>query len=105
VLTFATQKNKNALRRLSEKDLKTEAPKNQGGDSLQGKQFVLNVTLETMACDSAKKKIFELRGRVTSSVSAKTDYVVAGTDPGSKLAKAKKLEVKILTDNEFKTMI
>ncbi len=102
---FTNEENSDALRRLSEKGLKTNVIKSQVGDSLKGKQFVLTGTLETMTRDSAKKKILELGGRVTSSVSAKTDYVVAGTDPGSKLAKAKKLEVKVLSEDEFKIMI
>ncbi len=102
---FSNEENKNALIRLSEKGLNTKATKSQVGDSLKGKQFVLTGTLETMTRDAAKKKILELGGRVTSSVSAKTDYVVAGTDPGSKLAKAKKLEVKVLTEDEFKILI
>jgi DNA ligase (NAD+) len=102
---FANEENGNALRRLSEKGLKTNVIKSQVGDSLKGKQFVLTGTLETMTRDSAKKKILELGGRVTSSVSAKTDYVVAGSDPGSKLSKAKKLEVKILSEEEFTKII
>jgi DNA ligase (NAD+) len=102
---FTNEENSNALRRLSEKGLKTNVIKSQVGDSLKGKQFVLTGTLETMTRDSAKKKILELGGRVTSTVSAKTDYVVTGSDPGSKLAKAKKLEVKVLSEDEFKTMI
>jgi DNA ligase (NAD+) len=102
---FTNQKNSEALRRLSEKGLKTEVIKRQVGDSLNGKQFVLTGTLETMTRDSAKKKVLELGGRVTSSVSAKTDYVVIGSDPGSKLAKAKKLEVKVLNEDEFQALI
>jgi len=102
---FSNEESTNALRRLSEKGLITVATKSQIGDSLNGKQFVLTGTLETMTRDAAKKKILELGGRVTSSVSAKTDYVVAGSDPGSKLAKAKKFEVKVLNEDEFKALI
>ncbi len=102
---FNNEDNINALKRLSEKGLKTDAPKKEFGDSLKGKQFVLTGTLETMTRDTAKKKILELGGRVTSSVSAKTDYVVAGSEAGSKLTKAQKLGIKVLNEDEFKTMI
>lgn len=54
-----------------------------------------------MPRDEAKEKIESLGGRVMSSVSKKTDYVVAGTDPGSKLEKAKTLNVPILNEAEF----
>ena len=53
----------------------------------------------------AKKKIIEAGGRVTSSVSAKTDYVLAGTDPGSKLTQAQKLGVAVLSEKEFQKLI
>ncbi len=102
---FGDEENLNALKRLSGKGLKTDAPKKEFGDSLKGKQFVLTGTLETMTRDTAKKKILALGGRVTSSVSAKTDYVVAGSDAGSKLTKAQKLEIKVINEDEFKDMI
>ncbi|MCH8932749.1 MAG: hypothetical protein IH923_06745, partial [Nitrospinae bacterium] len=60
---------------------------------------------ESMTRDQAKKKIVEAGGRVTSSVSAKTDYVVAGTDPGSKLTQAQKLGIAILTEEEFQKLL
>ncbi len=72
---------------------------------LAGKQFVLTGTLESMTRDEAKKKIVEAGGRVTSSVSAKTDYLVAGADPGSKLTKARKLNVPILSESEFREFL
>jgi DNA ligase (NAD+) len=79
--------------------------KKAGGGSLSGKQFVLTGALENMTRDEAKRKIIEAGGRVTSSVSAKTDYVLAGADPGSKLTKAQKLGVAILTEEEFKKLL
>jgi len=76
-----------------------------GSGALTGKQFVLTGTLESMTRDEAKKKILDAGGRVTSSVSAKTDYVVVGADPGSKADKAKKLDVPILTEKEFEKLL
>jgi DNA ligase (NAD+) len=59
-----------------------------------------------MSRDEAKEKIKSLGGKVASSVSSKTDYVVAGEDPGqNKMDDAKKLDVKIITEKEFLNMI
>ncbi|MGE0475085.1 MAG: NAD-dependent DNA ligase LigA, partial [Nitrospirales bacterium] len=73
--------------------------------SLAGKIFVLTGTLGRMSRDEAKFKIESLGGRVTSSVSKKTDYVVAGTDPGSKLEKAEEIGVTILNEEEFHSIV
>ncbi len=69
--------------------------------TLHGMTFVLTGTLESMTRDGAKEKIRSLGGEVSESVSRKTSYVVAGTDPGSKFEKAKKLGVIILGEEEF----
>lgn len=65
---------------------------------LQGKTFVLTGTLPGMTREAAKEKIEHLGGKVTGSVSSKTDYVVAGTDPGSKYDKANELGITILDE-------
>lgn len=75
------------------------------GSKLSGKTFVLTGTLETMSRDEAKVKIKNLGGDVTSSVSVKTSYVVAGNDPGSKYETAIKLEVKVLDEEGFLKLI
>ena len=72
---------------------------------LSGKTFVLTGSLKSMSRDEAKEKIRALGGDVSESVSRRTDYVVAGGEPGSKYEKAKKLGVTILTEEEFIDMI
>jgi DNA ligase (NAD+) len=61
--------------------------------------------MESFSRDEAKNKVKELGGIVSSSASRKTNYVVAGKDPGSKLARARELGVTILTEEEFKRLI
>ncbi len=72
---------------------------------LAGKTFVLTGSMESMSRDVAKEKIRQLSGNVSESVSSKTSYIVLGSDPGSKADKAKKLGVKILTEQEFLNLI
>lgn len=72
---------------------------------LAGKAFVFTGGLSSLSREEAKNKVKELGGTVSSSVSHKTDYVVVGEEPGSKLAKARELGIKILTENEFKELI
>ncbi len=71
----------------------------------EGKTFVLTGTLLTMGRDEAKEKIRALGGKASGSVSAKTDYVIAGEEAGSKLDEARKLGVLILSEKEFTAMI
>jgi DNA ligase (NAD+) len=93
---------KKFVERLDRAGIMIEAPK--GGrlpQKLAGKTFVLTGTLESMSRDEAKEKIRALGGNVSSAVSKKTDYVVAGAEPGSKYDDAKKLGVKILDEKEL----
>ena len=69
--------------------------------ALAGKSIVFTGTLESMTRAESKKKAEEMGMKVVGSVSAKTDYVVAGSDAGSKLKKAQELNVKILNEEEW----
>ena len=102
---FGEKHNKKELCKLKQHKLVMTEENKAGGGSLSGKQFVLTGTLENMTRDEAKRKIVEAGGRVTSSVSAKTDYVLAGTDPGSKLTKAQKLGIPILSEKELQMLL
>ncbi|NMC51578.1 NAD-dependent DNA ligase LigA [Candidatus Kuenenbacteria bacterium] len=75
------------------------------GGRLQGQIFVLTGTLDSMSRDEAKEKIRTLGGDTSESVSRQTSYVVAGANPGSKLDKAEKLSVKVLTEKDFLNLI
>jgi len=74
-------------------------------DALAGKSFVLTGGLETLSRDQVKSAIEAQGGRVATSVSKKTDYVVVGQDPGSKLDKAKELGVTCLDEAQFKELL
>ncbi len=102
---FSDKHNQEILSKLL-KYLTIEEPgtKNQESKKLTGKTFVLTGTLETMSRDEAKARIKYLGGKVSSSVSSQTDYVVAGSDPGSKYDDAKKLGVTILTEQDLLKM-
>jgi DNA ligase (NAD+) len=72
---------------------------------LAGKTFVLTGGLDSFTRDEARQKIEALGGRVSSSVSKKTDYVVVGKDPGSKYDQARQLGIETLEEDHFKELI
>jgi DNA ligase (NAD+) len=106
---FASAAGKKTLRRIKELGIhpKTEkvSAKKAAGLPLAGKTFVLTGTLPSMTREEATEKIAALGGHVTGSVSTKTDYVLAGAEPGSKFAKAKELGVRIIDEREFRKML
>ncbi len=85
--------------------LKFEKKEVKTSGSLTGKTFVITGTLETMSRDEAKEKIKALGGKVSSSVSKSTDYVVVGENPGSKYDDAMKLQVPVLNEANFFKLI
>ena len=97
----------NLIERLKSAGLKMEIggeSQSNTNESFNGKIFVLTGKLETLTRDDAAKMIEERGGRVSSAVSKKTDYVVAGSDAGSKLTKAESLGVSVIDENLFKEM-
>lgn len=99
---FRQEKNQRLLKELAELGVKPLPPeKPRAAPALAGKTFVFTGALERFSREEAKALVTARGGKVSSSVSAKTDYVVAGADPGSKLAKAKELGVTVLDEAAF----
>jgi DNA ligase (NAD+) len=101
---FSIAANRKLVERLREAGLTLTGQKKRRGTKLAGKTFVLTGTLAHFTRDEAKKMIEDAGGKVTGSVSKKTDYVVAGVDAGSKLDKAKELGVEVIDENEMKKL-
>ncbi|KPJ55075.1 hypothetical protein AMJ47_02205 [Parcubacteria bacterium DG_72] len=101
---FRNKGNKEFLRKLL-KAVKVKLSGSQQKGRLQGKTFVFTGELNSLTRDEAKKKVRQLGGEISSSVSKNTDYLVVGADPGSKYDRAKKLGVKIITEQEFLKLI
>ena len=81
------------------------APEDAGPRPLEGKTFVLTGTLANLPRETARELVEQLGGRVTTSVSKKTDYVVAGESPGNKLDDAKRLGVPVLDEGAFLALV
>ena len=106
---FASSAGKKILQRMKQLGIEPKSEKvsakQMAGLPLAGKTFVLTGTLPSMTREEASVKIEAVGGHVSSSVSKKTDYVLAGEEAGSKLEKAKKLGVKIIGEKEFRAML
>jgi DNA ligase (NAD+) len=102
---FAEPRNRELVKRLHLAGLTFTGKKKQRGTQLTGKTFVLTGTLAHYSRAEAKQLIEDAGGRVSGSVSKKTDYVVAGTDAGSKLEKAKELEVRVIDEKDLKNFV
>src|SRR5262249_8122686 len=102
---FADEGNRALCERLRKAGLRTQVEQQArtlSHERFAGKIFVLTGTLPSMARDEARALIEARGGRVTSSVSKKTDFVVAGDEAGSKLDKATQLGIKVIDEAEFK---
>ncbi len=102
---FRQEENKRVIERLRAAGVNMTAERVQVEQTLSGKTFVLTGSLVTKTREEAAAAIERLGGRVSSSVSAKTDYVVAGESPGSKLAKAEALGVPVIREAELRALI
>ena len=103
---FREPRNAELIERLRAEGLRfTQERKAGRTTALAGKSFVLTGTLDRWTRDEAKRRIEQAGGHVTGSVSKKTDYVVAGSDPGSKLDKAKALGVAVIGEKELEGML
>lgn len=109
IVKFFQQKgNQKVIQKL--KDLGVEYPSRAARPQLkdrqwEGRTFVFTGALKTLSREEAESQVETLGGRASSSVSKKTDFVVAGEEPGSKYEKAKELGVKILSEEEFVEML
>lgn len=103
---FEEKRNREVIEKLRKAGLQfTQELKRKAEGKLAGKQFVLTGTLPTYSRDDAKEIIERNGGRVVGSVSKKTDYVIAGADPGSKLEKAHSLGITVLDEAGLKKLI
>ncbi|MFH1188804.1 MAG: NAD-dependent DNA ligase LigA [bacterium] len=99
---FSKERNQALLEKFTRVGVRVTVEKKQNERTLvQGKIFVLTGTLSSITREVAKEKIREAGGYVSSAVSSKTDYVVVGDNPGSKMAKARQLGVQILSEEDF----
>jgi DNA ligase (NAD+) len=104
---LAEDSTRKLIERLRERDLRFELDESERraeGGPLEGKTFVLTGTLPNLSRDEAATLIKRAGGKVTGSVSKKTDYVVAGDSPGSKLQKAEQLEVDVIDEAALRTL-
>jgi DNA ligase (NAD+) len=102
---FHERKNIDVLNKFSKAGVKPQKKEIDNNAPLQGKSFVFTGSMESMGRSDAKSIVENLGGSIHSSVTKKTTYVVAGSDPGSKLDKAKSSGVKIISEEEFLKLI
>jgi DNA ligase (NAD+) len=102
---FHEERNNRVIEKLRGAGLQFEQKKRKAGGSLEGRQFVLTGSLPNLSREEAERMIEEAGGRVTGSVSKKTDYVVVGAEPGSKLEKARSLGTRMLDEAGLRKLI
>ncbi len=102
---FRNRKNRSVIENLLAAGVKPQNPKTKRSDKLAGKTIVVTGTLENFTRQQIEQTIRLAGAKSTSSVSKKTDFVLAGENPGSKLDKAKQLGVKVINEKQFMEMI
>ena len=103
---FAQEQTKDLIAKLKEAGVNTISLEEELADNrFEGKTFVLTGSLENFTRGEASDIIEKYGGKVSGSVSKKTDYVLAGEEAGSKLTKAQSLGVTIITEEQFEEMI
>lgn len=102
---FSHKESIDLIERLKTYGVNTVSKKEVKGNIFEGKTFVLTGTLPTLSRKEASDIIEQFGGKTSSSVSKKTDYVLAGEDAGSKLKKANDLGVTVISEEEFRNMI
>ena len=104
---FKDRHNRHLIEKLKKAGVRLQSAvsRRQSGGRLAGKTFVFTGALTGMSREDAEELVRSLGGKATSAVSKSTDYVVAGSEPGSKYDKAMKLGVKILSEAEFKVLL
>jgi len=106
IFKFFQQKgNQRVLQKLKERGVEYPSRPQTRSKKWEGQTFVFTGTLKTMSREEAESKVESMGGRVSSSVSKKTHFVVVGEDPGSKYEKAQVLDVKIIREDEFLKML
>jgi DNA ligase (NAD+) len=104
-LFFRQAENRRLIAQLGQAGVQMEERASAGPKLLLGKTFVLTGGLESLTRDQAKEAIQRLGGRVSASVSKKTDYVVVGADAGTKADDARRLGVTILDETAFRRLL
>ena len=101
---FAEPRNVALVERLKEHGLNFKGEKKQRGTALAGKTFVITGTLANYSREAAKKLVEDAGGKVSSAVSKKTDYLIAGEEAGSKLDKARELGVPVIDEKQMEQL-
>ena len=102
---FRNSKNRAIIKEMRKLGVRPEQPKIKRSDKLAGKTIVVTGAIESFSRSQIEQTIKENGGKVSSSVSGKTDFVLAGKEPGSKLETALKLGVKVINEKQFLEMI
>ena len=102
---FGDQGNREVMGRLQEAGLTIVEPEGDEMATLKGLTFVFTGALESFTREEARDLVESLGGRTAPSISKKVDYVVAGSDPGSKYDRARELGITVLTEGQFREMV